>query len=37
MKMKPLIVNYYKKMGKKTCIDLSKYGIQGIDFEESSK
>ena len=35
MKMKPLIVNYYKKMGKKTCIDLSNYGIQGIDFEES--
>jgi hypothetical protein len=37
IKMKRAVQAYYQKLGKKTCIDLSNYGIAGVDCEEISK
>jgi hypothetical protein len=35
--MKRAVQAYYQRLGKKTCIDLSNYGIAGVDCEEISK
>ena len=37
IKMKRAVQAYYQRLGKKTCIDLSNYGIAGVDCEEISK